>query len=423
MGDTIKPYVGEMFTSPVPLELSGNYCSHGCSMCFANLGNRERIADVESTIRLLSEFRERESWEAKLLSLGYPVLISNKVDPFSNSNYQQMVPIMRLMTDLGVPISIQTRGGRGIDEVLEFLKPSVWYVSISMLDDSLRKKIEPGAPTIDSRFELIEKVIRKGHRAVVGFNPCVEEWQPDPKPLLERVVKSGAHGVWIEKLHFSSRLTSVMTDREKKAIGDKLIVEGRKKRSEPFWSYFMRAREEAMKLMPVFSIYQPNASSFFDPWRELYERTFPTVQDFVNVCHEVKPDLITFGDYVEFMLSFMPNEKWPWGHCLAVSSNAVFQTHKIPNQMTTLQFLHLCWMDARIKQAPARGACFAYATVGEGDEESVLVDEYELPVMTFTSDLKGFDDYYSRVELPDAPEARPARPRKTLDGGKRAVVK
>jgi DNA repair photolyase len=199
----ITPFYGEFLISPVPLELSLNACSHGCYFCFSLLNQHDRHVSVTPIMNLLKNYMTRHSLEASLLRAGYPVLISNRVDPFANSNYQMSVPILRTMTELGIPIAFQTRGGRGIDEALEFLQPSVWYISINTQTDTFRKQLEPGAPDMDSRFRLMETLRAKGHSVVLGLNPVVEEWLPDPEQVIERAKNSGAQGAWVETLHFN----------------------------------------------------------------------------------------------------------------------------------------------------------------------------------------------------------------------------
>ena len=123
-------YYGELLISPLPIELSGNFCSHMCGYCFANLNQPNRKYDVLKTMRFLKEFKTRRSLTAKLLKNGYPVLYSNKIDPFSASNFMHSLPLIELMVQMNIKISIQTRGGHGIDEVLKILPKSVFYISI-----------------------------------------------------------------------------------------------------------------------------------------------------------------------------------------------------------------------------------------------------------------------------------------------------
>jgi len=201
----LDAYYGEFLVNPIPLELSMNYCSHKCAYCFANLNHPRRKLDAPRLMRFLADYRNRETLAARLLQAGYPVCISNKVDPFAASNFQQTLPILEGLTALGVSVQLQTKGGQGIDRALEIVSPSVWYVSISTDNDDLRQKIEPGAPSIAARIDLIAKLTDMGHGVVVGINPIVPEWLPDPAPLLVAIRAAGAWGCWIEPLHLNKK--------------------------------------------------------------------------------------------------------------------------------------------------------------------------------------------------------------------------
>jgi DNA repair photolyase len=139
--DGLKPLYGGLLKIPAPLELSGNWCAHACPYCFANLNSPTRTLDVKGVSRLLADYQNRNTIEGYLLRDGYPVIVSNHIDPFSASNYRQMVPFMETMTELGIPYSVQTKGGKGWEKVLEFMPIGVWYVSISFSDDETRKAI------------------------------------------------------------------------------------------------------------------------------------------------------------------------------------------------------------------------------------------------------------------------------------------
>jgi len=229
----IEVYYGEFLINPIPLELSMNFCSHRCYYCFANLNRPNRKLNTPQLMRFLASYKQRDTLAAHLLQQGYPVVVSNKSDPFAGSNYQITLPVLEVLTSLGVPVQFQTRGGKGIDEALTIVKPSVWYVSITMMNDTLRRKIEPGAPSIDSRFELITRLVEAGHYVVVGLNPCVPEWLPDPGPLLERVRAAGAWGVWVERLHLNHDQITNLTPKEKEAISQPIIDRAKKRRTSP----------------------------------------------------------------------------------------------------------------------------------------------------------------------------------------------
>lgn len=412
-GDTISVYYGEMLISPIPLELSFNFCSHRCRFCFANLNKPDRKADVKATMRLLKNFRERESFESLLLRLGYPVVVSNRVDPFAHSNYEQAVPVLATMTEIGIPVAIQTRGGRGIDDALSFLPPSVWYVSICTLDDEARKRIEPGAPTTDSRFILIEKLVSRGHRVVLGFNPAIREWQPDPTALFRRAKAAGAEGAWIEKLHFNHVQIGNLSAKDRGALTEPLIARARQRRSSVDWQYFEEARHEACEAgLSVFSVGQPNPSDFFRPYRETYSKTFPVLQDFVNWAWREKHEELYFGDFAEVMTG-LPSGRLPWGHVFGASAHQIFREQHLGNNLTAKQFLQLCWNEPQTKQCPARIGCFAYR--GEDGGKAAACGDDGMAYLLFRE--RGFDSVYHDDSGKEVPQWHPAE----ADGKRGAV--
>lgn len=396
-GDTLSVYWGEFLVSPIPLELSLNYCSHKCAYCFANLNNPNRWADVKRTMRFLADYQQRQTVEATLLKEGYPVLISNRVDPFASSNYQQALPMMAALNEMGIQIAIQTKGGKGVDEVLEWLPPSCWYVSISFLDDRLRKKIEPGAPTIESRFELIEKLKAKGHRVVAGVNPCVPEWLPDPTALFERLAERGVEGVWIEHLHMNRQQEFNLSDRERKALTLEVIsLALKRKPADSVFDFLRRTEIEARECgLEVFSIGQPVKSDYFAPYRQVYRKTFPVMQDFINACYDLKEadKMIPFAALDVMMTPSLPKGKMNIGHYLGATAHNIFENAKLSNWMTYRQLLAIVWSDYRAKQCPARIPCFAFAAERDEDEWIELRNGNNLPLLKFSPD--GFTDYYS----------------------------
>ena len=90
----IVPYWGEFLVTPAPLELSLNYCSNACGYCFANLNEPDRRADMQALMRLLADYHDRSTYVAALLKAGYPTVVSNRTDPFANTNYRQTLAVL-----------------------------------------------------------------------------------------------------------------------------------------------------------------------------------------------------------------------------------------------------------------------------------------------------------------------------------------
>lgn len=157
-GDGLKVFFGEFGILPVPLELSGNWCSHSCSYCFVNAAVPQRQLDLKSVMSLLSNMDKRTGLDARLLRMRYPVNISNHIDPFSESNHKHMIPIMELMTGLDIPIYFQTRGGNegAIAKTLDFIKPSAFYVSIRHRAERLLSSQQKMLQKLGSHYKRLD---------------------------------------------------------------------------------------------------------------------------------------------------------------------------------------------------------------------------------------------------------------------------
>jgi DNA repair photolyase len=410
-GDTITSFYGEFLVNPVPLEWSGAYCSHACPYCFANLNSEYRkqtkgvplrYADVKNTINLIQQQYERDSMEAFWLREGYPVLLSNKVDPFSNSNYRTALPLINLMAEMDIPMAFQTKGGRGIDEALEVIKPSVWYITIEFSDESLARQLEPAAPSIESRYELIAKLRDRGHEVVLGLNPLSVEWCPEPEKILQRCKDLGVWGVWTELLHFNKDQAALAGQHGviPQAMIDRYRV--KKRPEEALFKHWLRTRNIAHDLgLEVFSGGQTCHSRYFDAYKRCYPKLLPTMQDWVNHCIDEGWDsnkLISFAEFADFFLPLLPHpdKKLRVGHYFGATCHQIPREmgEKWSNWMTWQELLELSWRDRRVKWCPVKMPAFAYVG-GEGWDkkkrfENLLSDETGMPYMAFWQQYQEF---------------------------------
>jgi hypothetical protein len=287
-GDGIRAYAGEFLTSPAGLELSMNWCGHACTYCFANLFKPDRRADIRSVVGLLSAYRQRKSREARLLQAGVPMLVSNHVDPFAGTNAAQFEPIWELCVELGVPLTWQTRGAhkaqqRIQERIIRETPRSVWYVSIPMLDDEVRKRVEPHAPSIGSRLDLIDQLLAAGHVVTVGVNPLTMEWMPNAEPLLDLLKQKGVWGVWIEVPYFSKSFKGNLSPDARERLGEEFIGGCGERGSKADKAHACAAMDYAKAIgLEVFSTSYEEPTRFFDPWHEVYPRVMPYRHQVIN---------------------------------------------------------------------------------------------------------------------------------------------
>ena len=397
----IEPYWGEFLISPIPLELSLNYCSHKCAYCFANLNDPKRHGDIKKIMRFLADFHNRETLSAKLMQDGYPICISNRSDPFAYSNAKQIMPILETLAAIDHPVTFQTKGGAGIERAIELFPTAVWYISVSFASDDLRRKIEPGAPSIASRFELMNKVRTAGGRIILGLNPVVPEWlsNDEIELILDMAKANGAEGVWIEELHLNAKQIKAMSKSERESIGKDILTRSKKRRRDDLDSdAFFYARDTALAYgFEIFSNGQPNRSDIWDIYRDVYAKTFPTNQDFVNHCLDngLHGGMLAFPHWYD-VVGDLPGGKYRMNKYIGSSARSIFEEYKIPSKLTYTELLAVIWATKRAKQSPVRMPAFSYASVWAENGYLQLIDGSDMPYLVF-DETGSLDSYYTPV--------------------------
>ena len=392
-GDGIRAYAGEFLTSPAGLELSMNWCGHACTYCFANLSKPNRRADIRGTVGLLSEFRQRRSREAKLLQAGVPLLVSNHVDPFAGSNAAQFEPIWQLCVELGVELTWQTRGAHApqrpfLNRVIKETPRSVWYISIPMLDDTIRRRVEPHAPSIGSRLELLQQLVEAGHVVTVGVNPLSLEWLPKFEPLLDQLKALGVWGVWVQVPYFSRIFKANLDANARQRLGDEFIKQCGEKGTTGDRAHAMAAMAYAKGIgLQVFSTDYDEPTRFFDPWHDVYKRPMPYWYQLINAVDPLL-DGADDDEYVvvnradaEQALSPLPELDWaePLRHKRAKHYRAIVEPlpgGQLPKQ-DVKGFWDIIWNDELFCKSlgPTTFSKFAHAAIIEDETIHPLLDK------------------------------------------------
>jgi DNA repair photolyase len=413
-GDGIRAYAGEFLTSPAGLELSMNWCGHACTYCFANLFKPDRRADVRSVVGLLSEYRQRKSREARLLKAGVPMLVSNHVDPFAGTNAAQFEPIWELCVELGVQLTWQTRGAHKpqrafLDRVIRETPRSVWYISIPMLDDEVRKRVEPYAPSIGSRLELIDQLVAAGHVVTVGVNPLTLDWMPQVEPLLDLLKTKGVWGVWIQVPYFSKSFKGNLGADARERIGDEFIKRCGEKGNKCDLAHADATKAYAKGIgLQVFSTDYEEPTQFFDPWHEVYRRPMPYWHQLIN---SIDPELdgadddeyvVVTREYAQSVLSPLPEMDYsePLRHKRAKHYRALTEQYPggpLPKQDVD-GFWQIMWNDELFCKSlgPTSFTRFAHACVRDGDTITPLLDGNGDRLMLYSR--AGWKHLYAQVE-------------------------
>lgn len=300
-----------LLQNPVPIQLTLNYCSHGCTYCFANLNNPKRKADLKSILSILKNHKNRNDIVSYYMKEKYPVLISNNIDPFSKNNYQLSNQIIDILLDLGIPIQLNTRGGYGWEEVITKINQSLFYVSVPYSDDTIRQKLEPNAPDLDHRFNFVKEVIKNGHKIIIGINPFDHTFCDDHTQIIDQYRSIGVKYFWINKLHLTNAQQANLTQKDKEAIGLDVLKVAASGKYEDIWiSQFKRLNEYA-KSVNCTIVGTP--SGYYEPYIDdvysVYSKKMPTQNNFFKWCEENKEngDIIEFSEFYDFFAPLLPN--------------------------------------------------------------------------------------------------------------------
>lgn len=274
------------------------------------------------------------------------------------------MPLLKLFKAKGIPVAFQTKGGKGIEDALKLVAPSYWYVSIAFQDDAIRRKIEPGAPSIDERWELVKRLRDAGHAVCIGANPLVPEWLPDIPAFLGRIEASGAQGVWAETLHLNNNQTRNMLPREIENIGPEIVKRAYKGgQDEPSLAHFWQLAENCHERgIPFYCINNPFASNFWKPAQELYPKIFPVFQDAVNYCFANSGDTLqmplTYRKFRDALKGSFPDGDAHVMDYLGATGPKLKASIPQAKGLTYEGFLQLVWQHPEMKSCPGKSLCF-----------------------------------------------------------------
>lgn len=154
-------------------------CSHGCKYpCYAfqmskRFGTVKTYEEwiqpkiVENTMELLDKEIPKYKDKIDILHLCFTT------DPFmvgQDDVIQLSMSVLKKANDNGIKCSVLTKGLLPI-ELAEFNKENEYGITIITLDDAFRKKIEPGAASIEERIRALEALHNKGCKTWVSMEP------------------------------------------------------------------------------------------------------------------------------------------------------------------------------------------------------------------------------------------------------------
>jgi len=186
-------------------------CEHGCVYCYARptheylgfsagLDFESRILVKEDAPRLLREALSSPRWEPQVLAM------SGVTDPYQPAERRLGITraCLEVLAEARNPVSIITKSRlvtRDVDLLGEMSAHDAARVTVSVtsLDESLRRVLEPRAPTPERRLEAIRALADAGVSVGVLVAPVIPGLTEHELPaILEAAAEAGAtHAGWV----------------------------------------------------------------------------------------------------------------------------------------------------------------------------------------------------------------------------------
>ncbi|MFC0628856.1 Rv2578c family radical SAM protein [Kribbella deserti] len=191
-------------------------CSHACRYCFARPSHRylelDPGADFDQQIIVKTNVADVLRRELAKPSWGHEqVALGTNTDPYQRAEgrYRLMPGIIQALAESGTPLSVLTKGTL-IRQDLELLASAAEHVpvglgvSLALADDDLRRSVDPGAPSVRARLEVIRSIRAAGLPCGVMVAPVLP-WLTDSAEhldeLLGQIAAAGATGATVVILY------------------------------------------------------------------------------------------------------------------------------------------------------------------------------------------------------------------------------
>jgi DNA repair photolyase len=212
-------------------------CQHACAYCYARPSHQylsfgagtdfdRRIVVKTNAPELLAlELRSR-SWK------GETVVFSGNTDCYQplEASYELTRRCLEVCLARANPIGMVTKGAlvrRDVDVLSKLTQRcgAMVMITIPFLDEGVARKIEPGAPTPNKRFETMRALSEAGISTGLAIAPLIPGLNDSDIPgLLERARDAGAKTAFMTLLRlpaevlpvFRERLQETMPERAKK---------------------------------------------------------------------------------------------------------------------------------------------------------------------------------------------------------------
>jgi DNA repair photolyase len=219
MGYSLNPYQG---------------CEHGCVYCYARnthefwgysagLDFEQKILVKRNAVELLEKKLQSKNWQAA------PIVLSGNTDCYqpTEKNLQITRGLLQTFLKYKHPVGIITKNAlvqRDIDILKELATDNLVHVNLSItsLDEEIRRIMEPRTASVTKRLETLEKLSSENIPVSVMMAPIIPGINShEILPLVKAVAERGALSVGYTMVRLNGAIGGIFSDWIKKTLPDR----------------------------------------------------------------------------------------------------------------------------------------------------------------------------------------------------------
>lgn len=209
-------------------------CEHGCIYCYARntheyygfsagLDFESKIIVKKNAAELLEKYILNSKWEA------LPIMLSGNTDCYQpqERKYQLTRGVLKIMAQYRHPVSIITKNGlvtRDIDILKDLASDNLVqvYISITTLNEELRRKMEPRTASGIKRINTVEQLAKAGIPVGIMNAPIIPGLNHHEIPeILKAAANAGASTAGMTVVRLNGSIGNIFEDWLRKNFPDR----------------------------------------------------------------------------------------------------------------------------------------------------------------------------------------------------------
>lgn len=183
-------------------------CAHGCIYCYARFMQRfhPHAEPWGEFVDVKLNAVEALKWQLRRAKPG-DVFVSSACDGWQPVEADRGLTrrCCELLLDYGFQVNVLTKSGLVLRDLDAFAGRSVRIgVTITTLDEGLRRLWEPRAASVEERFRVLAEARRRGLSTAVMFGPLLpflSDGEASLNALFGRAAEAGVEVIWVDALN------------------------------------------------------------------------------------------------------------------------------------------------------------------------------------------------------------------------------